>query len=311
MSFDENEQKNIYDTYWIPIQSRIGDEHLDDFFRDFLISLTFSIPNKNNVFNDFKKFIREECRRKTSIEILQQIYKYSLYYEWILYHDDVKWIRELKAGVSYPFLLRIKNKFEANEIDKETLSDILKLVESYIFRRKICGIPTNSLNKIFAKLTNISELLNYESQDNKRFPNDIEFKENLKKPIYGQNIDRYMLNKIENHCSKIEKNIDDSSIEHIVPQKITDEWKKELGENWGEIHEKYLHRLGNLTLSEYNSEMGNKSFRDKLEYYKKSAFSINNYFRKNEFTNGFNENEILKREEELINECLEIWPIPK
>ena len=306
MSFEGAEQKNIYNNHWMTVQLKVGENYLDNFFRDFLTALTYTIPNKNNVFNDFKEYVkRENSKGNTSIEILKLIHKYSLYYGWILHSEDTKWIRELKSSVSYPFLLRIKHKFEKDEIDNKALTNILNLVESYIFRRKICGVPTNSLNKTFAKLGDINELLDYESY--KRFPTDDEFKESLKKDIYGLDVDRYMLNKIENYYSKIEKNVESSSIEHIIPKTITDEWKKELGENWEEIYKKYCHRLGNLTLSEHNSEIGNKCFKDKLKYYKKSSFSINNYFRENEFINGFNEHELLKREEKLIDECLKIW----
>ena len=151
----------------------------------------------------------------------------------------------------------------------------MKLVESYVFRRAICGIPTNSLNKTFANLSKSLDNNNYlESlkaafllmDSYRRFPINEEFKQAfIIRDIYNLRIRNYLLDKLENFDQKELINIDKCTIEHILPQnqELSPEWQKMLGADWKEIQAKYLHTIGNLTLTAYNPDLGDKSFPEK------------------------------------------------
>lgn len=213
-----------------------------------------------------------------------------------------------------------KNK----ELIKVEFIEILNLTESYLLRRLICGIPTVSLNKTFASIYNELAKENYlESykinlllkDSYKRMPKNTEFRNNcITKDFYnlkGKNI-KYIFSKLENFQSKEISNIDNYTIEHIMPQNpnLSKEWKEELGHDWKAIQKNYLHTIGNLTLTGYNSEMSDKSFKEKRDMksgFKDSAIRLNKGLRD---LDNWNEIAIQKRTDELISKAIEIWPYP-
>ncbi len=220
--------------------------------------------------------------------------------------------------------MSVYDDFDSKIIDEKTFLDILKLVESYVFRRFICELATNSLNKTFANLHKSinkekyfdSLQLKLESFKNKeRFPRDEEFTEKIKlRNLYEvKHYKTYWLLKFENFNKKEPISIENLSIEHIMPQNqdnsnLPSYWQQEIGENYQQVWAKYLHTLGNLTLTAYNSELGNKSFADKKIFFDKSPLKLNESFR--DFEN-WNEDSINKRAEILIAEMLKIWQFPK
>lgn len=232
-------------------------------------------------------------------------------------------INPLKLDVPYPFLLEVYEDYKQNIIDEEDILNILKYVESYVFRRSICGIPANSLDKTFATLYNEIKKENYlESfkaalllkESYRRFPRDKEFKQKLSiKDVYNFRNRNYLLRKLENYDKKKTVSIERYTIEHVMPQKedLSDEWKEELGEKWMEIHDKYLHTLGNLTFISYNPELSFKPFKEKKDMkggFADSPLRLNSSLAKLEH---WNEQEILNRASTLIEFAVKVWPCPE
>lgn len=227
---------------------------------------------------------------------------------------------DMKYSVSMPFLMEVYSDFDAEYITEEQFIEVVGLVESYVFRRSICQIPTNSMNKTFAEFTRHLDKENYQSslkshfvhlRDYRRFPSDNEFEfEFSRRNIYKYGLVKYLLRKIENHKCKEKISVDNYTIEHIMPQnpELSSDWQKELGANWREIQEKYLHTIGNLTLTGYNSEYSDKSFAEKKLMDKgfcQSPITLNSSICEAEV---WNEEAIIKRGKELTLKALQIWP---
>jgi uncharacterized protein with ParB-like and HNH nuclease domain/predicted transport protein len=332
MGLDKTKQDEIYTNYWYPMEEAFSkseyDSIFDSFLRDYLTIKTNIIPKFGDIYEAFKKY---SYGRDTK-ELISNVNKYSKHY--INLHLETEEISELRqaiinlneldVAVAYPFLLVVYEDYSNQKINKNEFLEILTLVENYVFRRSICGIPTNSLNKTFATLhkkinpdsyvesvkVNILLLEKY-----RNFPNDEEFKEQLMvKDIYNYKKTKYLLRKIENYHRKKEL-IDPGNytIEHIMPQKadLTPEWRKELGDNWKLLHEKYIHTLGNLTLTEYNSELSCKSFKYKKGIeggFDHSPLFLNNYLAK---LGSWSEKEINERAELLAAISVNLWERPK
>lgn len=225
--------------------------------------------------------------------------------------------------VAYPFLLKVLDDHKNNLISKEDLYEIFLMVESYVFRRTICEVPTNSLNKVFLSLLNgIDEDSYVESikgffnlkEGRQRFPTDSEFKrEFCIKNVYNFRNKKYLFEKMENFQTEKEyRYVDDYSIEHIMPQNenLSQQWKKDLGSEWKRIHEEYLHTIGNLTLTGYNSELGNKSFLEKRDMdggFAHSPISLNSSLSDLE---SWNEDKIKERADSLAKLSNSIWKFP-
>ena len=328
MTFNPTEQKRIYEIYWKDMENGFNQTNLfDRFIRDYLTIKLNEIPKISEVYTKFKEFASNWNDMK---ELLKEINTYSKYYFSICFGDDedknVKYafknFNYLKSNVCYPFLLTVYEDYDNKNISKEELLEIINIIESYVFRRSICEIPTNSLNKTFAILHNEIDKNNYvESLKSilllkdsyKRFPNNEEFKNHLlTKNVYNYNYSKYLLSNLENYKHpKNYLNFKNYTIEHIMPQKLSEDWKKELGKNYLEIHEKYLHTIGNLTLTAYNSELSDSSFKHKQEMkngFKDSPLYLNKYISK---LNSWSEEEINNRSNELIKLAIDIWPYPK
>lgn len=342
MKLNPSQQEKIYKNYWHPVEKKFSsnlknskdeDKIFNRFFRDYLtIKNEGDIPNQSNVYEEFKLYIekQKEGQQEKIETIVADIYKFSEFYTKIAYPREQEDNHKLKqafidfnnteVNVSYPFLMSVYDDFDSKIIDEKTFLDILKLVESYVFRRFICELATNSLNKTFANLHKSinkekyfdSLQLKLESFKNKeRFPRDEEFTEKLKlRNLYEvKHYRTYWLLKFENFNKKEPISMENLSIEHIMPQNqdnsnLPSYWQQEIGENYQQVWAKYLHTLGNLTLTAYNSELGNKSFADKKIFFDKSPLKLNESFR--DFEN-WNEDSINKRAEILIAEMLKIW----
>jgi len=333
MGLEEKEQDKIYSNYWYPMEQEfLSSKQADlfDFFiRDYLTIKTGKIPVINGVYDSFKDY-RVNLKKENIEKIIQDLYKFSQYYVNLAIENKEEdsnlsnyfnELRILRVNVVYPFLLKVYEDYKNKKISKEDFGYILKLIISYVFRRVICGVPTNSLNKTFAKLYSEidqedymeSLIANLELKDSYfRFPKEDEFMSNfLEKDIYNMRVRNYILDKLENYEHKEKINVDEYTIEHIMPQTLTNEWKKELGENWEEVYDKYLHGLGNLTLTGYNSEYSNASFKEKRDMkkgFKESHLMLNKDLATLE---TWNKKEIEKRARKLIETSKEIWYYPE
>ncbi len=334
MKLDSEEQVNIYEHKWRPMEEKFNYQKepiiMDRFFRDYLTMKLGKIANVNKVYDAFRTY-HLSCSELTIENLCNDLLEFSTYYTDIIFaknndsnlrqiYED---INDLKMEVSYPFLLRVHKDFNEEVISYDEFLEILNLTVAYVFRRNICEIPTNSLNKTFATLKNFIDKDDYLSsikaffisqETYKRFPSDTEFAEAFKtKDIYNRSkIRNFVLSKIENHNNKSKVIIENHTIEHIMPQteNLCDAWKQALGENYSEIQQDYLHTIGNLTLTAYNSEMSDKPFLEKLNMeggFLESALRLNKYVVKQD---TWNKNKIEERADELLAVAFDIWEYP-
>ena len=339
-----NFQKRLYETYWLPMEQRFGDQYtgrFDEFIRDYLTLKTRQIPNIRNVYDSFKAYVQEKTNSETSetIEtIVADISRYSKHYvrialgkeENIDIRDCFADINALEVTVAFPFLLEVYEDYTRKCIQKSELIEILRLAESYVFRRAICDIPTNSLNRTFAGrlMPNVSKsnyleslkkaFLNLaEQSDRYRYPKDSEFKREFQvKGVYNNpRRCRYLLCKLENYERRQPHSCVNQTIEHVIPQNdnLCEEWRRELGENWHEIREKYLHTIGNLTLIGWkdNSALSDLPFQEKQKT--KGGFCESELHLNRSLCQAkqWNEKAILARTEELAEKALKIWISPE
>lgn len=317
-----NKQDKIYNECWLPIQKSMG-EHLTEFMRHYLTS-NGMIVKKSDVYIILKERVD---RFEDVLNELKRIQEFSSYYEKFINpekeeNNTIKQvltrIKDLEVTVSYPFLLNCYHDYKEKNLTFSQLVDILNIIENFIIRRFVCNMPTHGLNKIFpvlyknVKLTHPASLsegikLILQSQG---YPKDNDFYQQLIEcKLYGngdrRTKTRLILEALEKSFNHKEiPNFSNLSIEHIMPQTLTKEWKKHLGDNWQEDYDLYINSLGNLTLTAYNSELSNASFTDKNKNFSNSKLSLNSYFA--EITD-WNKEEIQKRSEYLANTALKVW----
>ena len=331
MGQEPNFQNRLYETYWYPMEQRFGEEYtkrFDRFIRDYLTLKTQRIPNIKSVYGRFKTEVDNKEHPEVLEETIAEIDRYSRHYVCIaLLKEEDSEIRacledfqDLKVEVAFPLLLGVYESYAQGLIEKAEAIEIFRLIESYVFRRAICGIPTNTLNKTFAALTGQIDKDNYlkslkaefsQMTGNKRYPSDLEFKQELLiKDVYNFDRCKYLLRKLENYERKEPIRVEDYTIEHVMPQNpdLSEEWQEELGENWREVHEKYLHTIGNLTLTGYNSELSDHSFKEKQAVsggFRDSPLRLNRSLAQAE---RWNKIAIVTRAKMFSEKTCKIWP---
>ncbi|GAA9460550.1 DUF262 and DUF1524 domain-containing protein [Helicobacter pylori] len=334
METEAEKQEGFYNKYWRAMEEDFKqDEKLfDRFVRHYLTIKTRDIPNLNKVYEAFKGY-----QQKEGIEIedlLKDLQKYCGYFCQIAFKKEadkkadkdlnkaLSFLVDLDMDVVYPLLLELYSDYSNGVLSKQDFIPIIALIESYLVRIAVRG-STNGLNKLFASFAkHIQKDEYFESlkehfgllKGGQRFPNDdefrnlfitIEFYKKFKKKT------KCFLERLEKFDTKEPVDTQKCNIEHIMPQKLTEEWKKDLGENFKAIHDKYLHTIGNLTLTGYNSEYSNKSLQEKRDMengFKNSPLRLNQGLRDLE---SFGEEEIKKRANDLADWALKIWTYPK
>ena len=332
MRLDIETQKKLYEDYWRPMEIEFGQEaytsYFDSFMRHYLTMRTGSIPNISEVYEEFKKyFYNQKVNNETE---LKELKKYAIYFCAMALdkEEDKKLkeafsdLRDLKVDVSYPLLLELYNDYTMNILSKDDFIEIIRLIESYVFRRAVCGIPTNSLNKTFASFSKSIKKEKYLESvkayfnlmtSYRRFPNDEEFATELKyRDLYNFRSRTYWLRRLENYDRKERVNVSEYTIEHILPQNtnLNQDWVQALGSDWQKIQQKYVHTIGNLTLTGYNTEYSDKFFTDKRDMkggFKESPLKLNRGLAN---LDTWNEDKILERAESLSKEALKVWKYP-
>ncbi|BAJ55438.1 hypothetical protein HPF16_0841 [Helicobacter pylori F16] len=329
METEIEKQEGFYNKYWRAMEEEFKQNKklFDRFVRHYLTIKT-KISNTNKVYAALKDYRQKE---KIGIEdLLKDLQKYCGYFCRIVFkkEDDkdlnkaLGFLVDLEMDVIYPLLLELYSDYSDGVLSKDDFRRSIALIESYICRRAVCGLGTNGLNKIFASFTKKinkdqylesikAHFLSLETTKGK-FPKDSEFK-NLFITIDFYNLKKkeYFFERLENFDRKERVYTHEYTIEHIMPQTLTEEWEKDLGENFQEIHNKYLHTIGNLTLTGYNPEYSNKSFQEKQgmeKGFKDSPLRLNQSLRD---LKSFGEEEIKKRANDLAHLALKIWTYPK
>lgn len=340
MDLTPEKQTRLYKTYWKSMEELFGEDiykndvnKFDYFIRDFLTlkSDTGYICKINNVYENFKRYYLDNNCEKFAV--LKDLFTYAKYYaciDLLQENDDelkLYWqeFKKLDSHVVYPFLLKLYDDYSRQILIKEDFKKILQVVISYLWRRAICEIPTNSLSKTFATLYQAVDKDDYVNSiikafvfksSYKRFSSDYEVREKLQtKDIYHFRLRKYLLEALENYYHKepIDLNTANYTIEHIMPQNIEHNlsWQQMLGENWQEVHSLYLHTLGNLTITGYNAEMSNKSFGEKVNGesgFKHSHLKLNESIVQ---CDVWNKKAIQRRTNILTDIILKIWKYPE
>lgn len=325
MSEDSTSQRRIYREYWSPMEKRFGeerDEDFDDFIRYYLSMHRGKAVTKKEMYEYFKIHLANNDKKK-EIEKLRDYSKYYANLIGILPHTSkkldkvIKYISSQETKNANSLLLRVLIDHADGIITEEECKKVFILVDSYLIRCYVCNL-TKGENKVFPAIIPKIDKRNYVKSiekelmlgvGNRKFPRDITFKENLERlPLYLNNtICKYMLVRLEYDENKEFVESDNLTIEHIMPQTLTDEWKYELGHGWEDIHEKYIDVIGNLTLTAYNSDIGNKPFSHKLDIYKKSKLDLNKNLTQ---YSSWTVNDIKHRTQRLTEQAVKIWQCP-
>ena len=338
MGLPKQKQDEYYEKYWNCIE-KCTKYDVSSFIRDYLSVKQLVIPSQKKVYINFKKYVEDSSLK--IIEILEDLLSYAKRYNILLcektsskeLNSCINRLNRLETTVTRPFFLEVLRLYDENQINLNEVAEAFSITESYLFRRTICDLPTNALNKIFLLLNR--EIMRYDGTDSNyieklkfallskkdraRFPNDDDFSLMFtEKPIYQMNSKNkiYILERLENFGTLEDKDIyrhydeGEYSIEHIMPQHLTPAWIKELGDSYEEIHDTWLHRIANLTLTAYNSKYSNSTFVEKKTMkngFEDSGIRLNTYVsKKDKWTLA----ELRDRNDYLLKRALNIWAFP-
>jgi len=335
MGLEPRHQTRLYSDHWRPMEVAFGQEaygeHFDAFMRHYLTLKTDEIPNVRKVYEAFKAHARSPQVAAAGVDALvADIHAFADYYCAMALGQEsnsrlataFRDLRELKVDVAYPFLLELYHDYVVGQLPVEDFERAVRLVESYVFRRAVCKIPTNSLNKTFATFSRALKKDRYIESiqalflllpSYRRFPGNDEFRRELKvRDLYNFRSRSYWLRRLENHDRKERVPVDEYTIEHILPQNenLSQSWQDALGPEWLRVQETWLHTLGNLTLTGYNAEYSDRPFSEKRDM--KGGFR-ESPLRVNEGLGGldtWNEDAIKGRAEQLAEKAASVWVAP-
>lgn len=340
MGLEPNLQTRLYEDYWRLMEQDFGQEaygtQFDSFMRHYLTVRTGDIPREREVYEAFKDYSLTKPVREAGIEALvKEIRAFARYFCALAlgrekdstlnhaFHD----LRELKVDVAYPFLLELYHDYVNRTLSAADFTAAVRLVEAYVFRRAICAIPTNSMNKTFATFGKALKKERYLESiqahflalpSYRRFPADDEFRRDVQtRDLYNFRSRSYWLRRLENHGRRERVPVDEYTIEHILPQnpELSAAWKQALGPEWERVQKRWLHTLGNLTLTGYNADYSDRPYPEKRDMpvapekgLKQSPLRLNTGLGQLE---TWNEAAIQARAGRLANQALAVWAAPE
>jgi uncharacterized protein with ParB-like and HNH nuclease domain len=316
-------QEKIFQECWLPMQQRLGDD-MTEFIRHFLMRKG-RLVKQSDIYYTLKESIEDKSEDEV-VGVLKEVANFSTYYAKLLDPTGEKSaqisirmmrLNRFEATTAYPFLLNVYHEYENGALFENDFAAILDLLETFLIRRFVCGVPTHGLNRTFASLfesaAKAESLIGGIKQvlKDRFFPRDQEFAERfITCKLYGDGERRVkaklILERLESwfgHKEGIDLN--SMTIEHLMPQTITDWWRQELGDDWEVTHQTWLDTIGNLTLTGYNPELSNADFLTKKAILQRSHIELNRYFTSVE---KWEEKAIDRRGEELAKLALSIWP---
>lgn len=329
----DTDQERLYEEYWLTVQNLLPDKLLDNFFIDYLNMKSDGFVKESEAYKSFKQVYVEG--KYDNEKMLQEILHYAKQYYVFCYGSSdfgaevnkaLAGLRKLKQTTVYLFLFRVFDDYENGIINKNELARVLKMLLSYSIRRLVCEIGSNTLRGLYKTLygrvfeqkenknTYYDSLVSFFLQQTSKntIPSDNEFVTALQeKNLYSKNaLCKYLLCAIETQ-GKEALDTENLSIEHIMPQNknLSMSWQKMLGENWQSVHEKYLHTLGNLTLTGYNSELGDKPFEKKKEKLEETITHIAVLYSDVKDKSEWNSVNMEKRAKRLAEIILKLFPI--
>lgn len=332
------EQEEFYEKYWNKIEVHTNYD-VSSFIRDYLSVKQQAIPSMSKVYFTFKAYV-EELQTTTEI-LLKDLLNYAKWYGTLLQGNTgqrplnacIDRLNRLETTVARPFFMEVLRLEKEGKLTIHEVSEIFRFTENYLFRRAMCDLPTNALNKIFLLLH--KEIVRYDGteanyvakfkyallskKERARFPDDVEFQEAFcTRQVYQMNSKNkmYLFERLENYGTAEDKDVyrhfddGDYSIEHIMPQHLTPAWVASLGSDYEQIHEIWLHRIANLTLTAYNAKYSNSSFAEKKNMpngFKDSGIRMNGYIADKD---NWGLAELEDRSQYLATRALQIWEAP-
>ena len=323
MNIPEPDQEQVYNKHWLPMEERLGNRSPEFFWR--YLMMDGSLPNQGDTYN----VIQEQLNSPTPEEVeekMKDFSKFSCYFVQIAglntdgmdstILDQVQRLNQWDVNnVAYPFLMKMFDGLSSNKISREELVSVMQMIESFIVRRTVCGVPTNQLRRIFAQMSgqaSFKDIVGFTQKhlSQNRWPSDDQFRSAfINFQLYNpsrQNRTRLILTTLERSFGHKESPdlTDDISIEHIMPQTLSPEWEEYLGKNASDIHTEWLHTIGNLTLTGYNPELSNNPFKKKKPLLAESNFALSKSILK---VDEWNATAIENRGDELAKRALCIW----
>lgn len=332
MSLSPADQEQLYNQYWHPMEQLFqnGNEaRFDEFVRHYLTQIYRSIPRQNEIYEAFKEHSHAQAAIGVGRhEVVADLWNHATWFANMAFGNEsddelARRFEEINqlATVAYPFQLRLYSDYMAGKLPAKDFASILDTIIAYLFRRAVCKVPTNSLNRTFATLASAIDPKKYAESiqgrlltlpDYRRFPSDEEFEEALKtNDMYNFQRRGYFFRKLENYNRKEEVRIAEYTIEHIMPQTLDQSWKSALGADWETDHELLLHTLGNLTLTGYNPEYSNRPFLDKRDMDGGFHMSPLNLNRGLGQLSQWTRAEISERAHRLAKQAVNIWARPE
>ena len=337
MRLPQGEADAEFARLWKPIESKLGDR-LPDFFRHYLMRTADGVEVRSDdvYFHTKERINREAATAEAVVGVLEDLYRFAWYYAQLVSPDPagpapdtaalVRRLNRLKFSTAYPFLMNVMDRHAEGKLSADAYPATLRLIESFLVRRLVCGIPTNQLRQIFRGLcpiaTEAADTASFLSavraamSHKLRCPSDAIFRDKLiHRPLYGgsnRDVARYLLNRLErSHAHKEGPDPEsvDITIEHVMPQTLTREWRDRLTPDHPAVpaadHEAWVNTIGNLTLTGYNSELGNGPYVDKRRRYADSHFALNAYFAG---VARWDAAAIAARGGQLADRAVTIWP---
>lgn len=333
MGENSDNQKHLYDTYWVPLENWLGEKDLNDFIKTYL-RIYFEDKVKEGE-REVYYTLKDHHRKNFSNDIqglMSDMREYGRIYQIFLDRDHyfldrgyprqlanlrlrIKDLVKIKFGVAKPFVLRCARDFEESKLDYENFHEILQILISYFVRRSVCGEPTGALNKVLYPLykqlgENVSAdaLKRYlgKSVGQMVFPNDDRIKAAfLVRNAYAANqVCKFILLEIEKLSNAEPPREENLEVEHFYPKTPTQEWRDMVGD-YDAFEQDYLNNFGNLTLSGQNQKLGNKPYGAKIELMEQhSSLHLNDYFINN--THSWGIEEVRNRSEYLADQFCQV-----
>lgn len=328
-------QDYLYEEYWLKIEEYISKNQMTEFFLSYLNLKREGFSKESEAYDDFKKLFKESDYTNESVLIELRHYA-DLYHSFqsgsdkytVSVNHYLAGLKQLKQTTCYLFLYRVFDDCYSEQavIDEKTLEKVLQLLLNYSIRRIMCEIPSNTLRGFFKSLYNrvfirpenkqhyYDAIVSFMKQTTSRdsIPTDDEFEHSIiNNNLYGKHaLCRYILIAIENQ-GKEKVQTDNLTIEHVMPQNnnLSVVWQKMLGDDWSSVRDRWLHTIGNLTLTGYNSELGDKPFEKKKQLIEESETKIVNLYKDIQSCEEWNASTITKRAKRLTKEVFKLFPI--
>lgn len=334
MNHTDEVQERLYEMYWQPLEEAYPESRkLEEFFRFYLAVKTYELLNRRDVYEGFKAYWNSW--QEDSEVKLREINRYCRYYHDIYIGPSgnqaiekaLADFRRSDSVMPAPFLMEMYHLFDEGKISENMMVAEIRLIDSYLTRRALCGNDSSSLSRYFPTLlrtvmsahsrnrkqdiltlTKVN-LITYNRGKSLAMPTDDQLRTQMKElNAYSLMCIRPVLERIEMFNATAAVDTSDLNIEHIMPQNPNEWWVKNSGTKDEDEYTFYANLIGNLTLCAVydNSKMGNEDFNYKKKILQKTLHIRMNteILKKRKWT----KDDILKRCDELTDLIIRIYP---